>query len=465
VFSIFTSIKNAIPEKSIDFPSLIKLIRNNPQKDLINTIRDLRKHDKEYKTRKRELFNITPNCIVTYRSLKTDNEFENNFKQFSQFVYLDIDGVKDVEEYKNYFINKYGNIVSLVSLSASLGGLNILIRVSNTITQSNFKDIRSSIIMTYLMDEIQYIDPNCVDIGRAMYISSDPNVYFNYENEITIVIKNSSIPKINKGVKQPISEGIGSNNRLNDTFYKKIDFKEVMDKICLKTNVFIDKPIVDIIPVDFAEVTFPQILKDNNKHRIYTGMIHSLVYLNPDLDPDYLYSYLCFINNNFANPQMEPLELFRLFKFVYNSIKNDSDYSYSKKRIKWVHFNKRSRLTGDEKRAIASKLNGKRRCNDSIQKIQSAKEYLLSNGLKVTQKIVAELTSLSLATIQRHFKKEQTDLNEQMEIYNTVIPPNTNGIHLNQRFKNYNDRAYDNEYVHPDCPRWVLTYILSGTTA
>ena len=118
---------------------------------------------------------------------------------------------------------------------------------------------------------------------------------------------------------------------------------------------------MDVIPVDFASVKFPRIITDGNKHRIYTGMIYSLAYLNPGLKVDYLFSYLHFVNENFSDPPMEFREFTRLFNSVYSKIKNDKNYIYPWIRKKYIHFNSKSGLTGDEKRCIAGILNGQKR--------------------------------------------------------------------------------------------------------
>ena len=124
-------IKDVNPKKNIDFPQLIKLIRNNPKQSLIEEIRMLRLNgDDYYKKLKDTLPNITPNCIVGYRSLKGNN-IDTNLKMFSQYLYFDIDepGV----DYKNYIIKKYGHLISMVCSSSSGGGVSILFKISNEI--------------------------------------------------------------------------------------------------------------------------------------------------------------------------------------------------------------------------------------------------------------------------------------------------------------------------------------------
>jgi hypothetical protein len=461
MFSYFEKgIKDITPKKTVDFPGLIKIIKSNPEKESIEVIRQLKiEGNNKYKDLKQSLPNITPNCTVKCRNLSEKN-FDLNFKEFSQYIYFDVDNIHNVEECKQYFIKRYGHQVSMVSKSSSCSGLSILFKITNTISnKEQFSKVWDEIRNTIFKDE--EIDIKCKDIGRAMYISYDPDVYYNYDNEISLHVSNTETCIEEKSIKQSISYEKECNNRLNDTFYKKIPFDEVMKKICLKTTVNIDKPVVEIIPVDFTEVRFPFKILDNNKHRVYTGMIHSLVNLNPSIEPDYLFSYMDFINNRFAAPSMEFKKLIRLFNFVYNSIKNNEDYKYSNEKVKWVHFNKHSHLTGNEKKAIAANLNGKRRTNMSIERIQLAKNYLESSGQKITQKLVAELTSLSIATVKRHFHKAPADLNELINNFNETPPFRSNRICFKDRASGLNSRVPENDYIHPDCPQWVLDYIFN----
>ena len=208
MFSYFQKgITDTTPSKIIDLPLLVKIIQNNPERILIEHIRVLKKEGNgEIKELKRKLPNITPNCIVKYRKLESEEEFNNNFISYSHYIYFDTDDIQNIEEYKEYFIKQYGNLVSLVSKSTSCGGLSILFKLTNTITsKEQFFQVWDSIRTTILKAE--KVDLNCKDIGRAMFISYDPDVYFNYGNEITVDIDYSTPnTNIEKGITQPISE-------------------------------------------------------------------------------------------------------------------------------------------------------------------------------------------------------------------------------------------------------------------
>ena len=457
MFSYFEKgITNLIPSKTIDLSQLVKLIKNNPKKSLINEIRELRlKGDQTYKEKKIFLNYITPNCSVKKRSLKEDENYTKNFIAPSSYIYFDFDGVVNAQEYKHYFIEKYGHLVSLVCISSGAGGIAVFFKLTNAVDNKNFLDIWNTITETILKEE--QVDVICKDLGRPMYLSYDTEPFVNYDNEITVDIplskeKNTSKKQLNQSI---------LNKKYNNTLIEplsNIEFEEFMDKIVTKTPVVVNNPIVELFASEKMDVTFPREIRDTKKHSIYTIIIHKLVFLNPQLTASYLFSYLNFINNYFGKPPMEFKKLLDLFTFVYSSIKNDENYEFKNKKYKYVHFNSNSKLTGGEKRYLASKINGKRRSNTSIEKIITAKEELKSQGLKTTQKALAEKTGLSISTIKRHINSEPVDLEKLVidvnELYTDEDPiVDGDDVFLSNRHNVSTDNIF-----HPECPKWVYNY-------
>jgi len=420
---VFSYFKNGItdtnPQKIIDLPTLIRIIKDNPEKSLINWIRVLRQNNNpEYEKLKKGLPNITTNCLVKYRKLSGD-DFDKNFQSFSQYIYFDID--TPGEEYKQYIIKKYGHQVSMVCTSSSGGGVSLLFKVSNTITKENFEQIWYDIRTTILKDEP--IDEICKDIGRAMFISYDPEVYYNYDNEITVEI--SDTKDVVKEENHPISYG-ENNNRLVYSFsdkkkeeysYSVLPIDIVLTKLDRRTKVSVDNPIIDFKPVEYAEVYIPKIIKDGTKHTIYTAMIHQLVYLNPSIEKEYIFSFLFYVNNNHAKPRMNIKELVRLFNFVYDTIKS-TGITHHSTITKYVHFNPNYKLTGKEKSILSNTINGYFKRYTNINKIIAAKQELNSTGAKVTSKLVSKLTGLSIKTVQTHFKSEPIDMDQVILNFN-----------------------------------------------
>lgn len=420
MFSYFRGgITKTISSGTITLPELINLIQTNPQKEIINDIR-LNKinGDLSYKRLKKTLDYITPNCVVRKRKLEGIH-FEENFIQPSGYIFFDLDTKSNVHLLKSAFIQKYDHIVSMVCLSSSAGGISVLFKITNTITKNNFESIWHYIKDTYLSEEV--IDESTKDIGRAMFLSYDTEVYFNFENSITIPdceLNNRVSNEDKKCVTQRIS-GIDINNTLNYAF-SLVPIGQVLKVINTSTPVTTINPVLDYIPVDYTDVRFPKEIKDGMKHHLYTVMIHRLVYLNQNLSVNYIYSYLHFINQQFAHPPMEQKEFDSLFKYVYQ-ITQSEDYEFQNERIKNFHFNPKSGLSGDQKREIANKLNGKLKVNRSIELIKQAKHQLQSSGKKITKTKIEKITGLSRKTVIAHFDSEIQDINGLVDMYNDSI--------------------------------------------
>ena len=209
-------------------------------------------------------------------------------------------------------------------------------------------------------------DNKCKDIGRAMFVSHDESVFVNYDTEVEVQLESSSSKKIEKEGKQCKTSMI-SENTLNSRF-SIIPIDIVLEKLNIRTPVDVQNPIVDYDLVEYLKFYIPKNIEDGTKHRTYTSMIHALVYLNPYIEGDVRYSYMFYINSNFARPKMEKREFTRLFNTIYNGIKRSGDTSV-KTRIKSVHINPDSNLSKKEKISVANHVNGIRRKNNSIQKI------------------------------------------------------------------------------------------------
>ena len=186
------------------------------------------------------------------------------------------------------------------------------------------------------------------------------------------------------------------------------------------------------------------------------------MYLNPDIEKIYIYSYLKYINYWYARPQMERKELFRLADSLYNKIKKTGK-TYHQKEIKNVHFNSniKNQLSKDEKIKIANTLNGYQRRNLSYKKVQDAICELEQSGQKITQIRIAEISGLSPKTVRAHLNSSLIDMDEMVKMINESIsindcveetdnPTNTTGNDFKQVFKARKDKDPYNKLTHPD---------------
>lgn len=444
MFSKFEGgIGNIIPKtKPMSIMELVDLIKNYPDAEKINKIRNLRKEGNQYfKVLKRTLTNVTPNCVVKKRDLKKNR---NNFLYHSDYVFLDYDGMSDSYDFKNNFIKKYSNKIALTCISSSANGISVLVRVNADLNMDNFKFAWEYLAYEVFKDESKYIDKGTKDIGRAWYVSSDPDVFFNYDN--IQHIPSEVLQTNNQGAKQCISEG-GDNNTLKCTLeLKLLDYSEVHGKIKLKTEVSTSNPVVDFNPIEYIAVRFPNVIKDGRKHKIYTLLIHYLVHLNPQLDSNYIYSFLYYINKSKADPPMEIKTFQRLFIHVY-SITQQDDYKFESNRIKNFHINDELKLDKYEKLKLMNQLNGKLRRKNSIDKVIQAKIDLSKKNIDVTQKNVAGYSKLSLRTVKNYWHSDSIDIysvtedaNDLYSSYISTTTTTTNDVHWD--YNNGNDDQF-----------------------
>lgn len=405
MFSIYRGgIGKIYPQpKPITIIELVQLIRSNPDSTKIDKIRQLRNNgDKKYKKLKRTLTYITPNCVLKKRDLKD----KNNFLYSSWYVFLDFDNMDDVPAFKNQFIQKYGHIVSMVCISSSSGGISVLIKVDLDLTPNNFTSAWEHLVNDVFTDVASYIDKGTKDMGRAMFVSYDPDVFSNFDNQISLepcVLKDIDTKSFNeKGASQCIT--LESDfNTLSCTFpYRLLEYTEVHGQIITQTPIDVNNPVIDYNPVDFTSVRFPNKIKDGSKHRVYTLLIHYLVHLNPQLKPDYIYSFIYYLNKSKAEPRMDKTELQKLFKLVYNKTQAVG-YVFDGTKIKSFHINRDAGLDKTDKMMLMNKCNGKNRSKKSIDKILNAKSKLMSLNENVTQKRVAEVSGVSLRTVKKYY--------------------------------------------------------------
>jgi hypothetical protein len=198
---------------------------------------------------------------------------------------------------------------------------------------------------------------------------------------------------------------------------KIIDIKKIFEVLKFESTTHVNNQVLDFNPVYTCKVYMPKNIPNTKKRKTYSNIIHNLVYLNPTVDPEYIFSYLYFINRYHAQPSMEPHKLLEFFRFIYNHIINTETVKPSLK-LKRIHFNHSCALTKEKKNDIANKLNGLYKRKLKIDLIMDAKEELQSLGLDITTKAVCNLTGIKLRSVQLYFKHERIDFNLEIKHIN-----------------------------------------------
>lgn len=411
MFSKLHSVRSFSNEK-ITLNQLVDIVRNNSQKKLIDEIRSIEKKSSKYNSLKLKINCITPHTIQ--KGLKSDD-----IVSLSGYLYYDIDNFSTKEEMDDT-IKRLNDTFPISFISKSVGGMgiSILIKVDDTnfeLNDTNFISVYQ-FVRSLLIDKGFNIDMYAGGISRKMNISSDEECIFN--DKVSLGIDKVSLRQFeelrssSKNKKQ-----IRVNNTTpNDTLSK---YKEVIpqEELSIKTQTSYDKNIDGdfvIDSMDYYTILLPKIIKDGFKNRLYTRIINGLYFINPSITRLEIYSYLHHLNKT-AQPPMNEYKLKQLVEWLCNEIETTGEVRI-KPRIKRIHFNKNSNITKKEKQSMGAKVTAAQKTNNTIQKIIDARNELWKKNLEPTQKLVCEITNISIATVKRNWRKaiegDFVDINE-----------------------------------------------------
>ncbi|MEY3590144.1 MAG: hypothetical protein RLZZ466_664 [Bacteroidota bacterium] len=408
------------PKKHIDLPTLVRLIKSNPEKFKIEKVRELRRLGKDYGMLKEKLPYITPNCLLKVRKLKGA---EYNLIAPSSYIYIDIDDYLNSQNLKDRFIKEYGHLASLICISCSNGGISILFKISNHLKSENhFLIARQYIIDNILVNE--KIDTNAGGIARPLFISSDPDLFYNYENEIDIPAEMfNKRKKKDLGCLMEVKSSNDSMIRIHCApleNFKPIPIKEVLDQLILETPVNVKNPVVDFQEVEYVEIRFQYLIKDGLKHKTFTNMIHKILFLNPVADKHLILSYLYHVNEEHTGyKKMEFRELIGLFETVYyGAIINGN--SKVKPVLKRIHYNKNCDTTLN-KRKVSGKICGILKENETKIKIRAAIEEMETKGIHISKSSISKYSGIHRGTIIKHMDTNLHDVEKIIDEINDSL--------------------------------------------
>lgn len=440
MFSKFNGgVLNTIPNETIDLLSVASLVKNNPEQEKILEIRALRannffdsKGKGLYKNKKKETTNISVNAVLRERSLKDPDKFASNFLFPSGYIFFDID-TKDITktpELKIDFIEKYGDKVSFVCYSCSMGGISAFIKYTGVSfsNENEYETVRSYIINTHFPEFKSKIDANTEGIGQIWFISYDPSPYENYSNVIVLPsdllskkVGNNKAGEVisikdKKCKTQCNSEG-GDNNTLDFTSLPSI--KEVMSKMNWSTEVFVENEIVDLKEIEFNKLFIPRLISDGSKRKVFTSIFINFVRVNPLLPIEYAVSFLRHTNYNYTDNDGMSFDKFRLF--INGLLKSYSEGKLNfKSKLKSIHFKKDIELDRITKMKLANKLNGSLKINKSILRIINAKKELTETNQVITKSAVKKISGLSRPTVLKHWEASLIPIQDLLDDINKI---------------------------------------------
>ena len=390
MFSLYEGkINNKIPSKTIDFNTLITIVKTNPYKRDYKVTH--KKGDIQYNQGKKELVRCHPNCVLKYNSI-SGPDFEKNYEIGSGYIYLDIDNLNNPIDFKKEFILKYKEVVSMVCLSSGGIGLSVLVKINHLITSKHeYKCIIDFLKSQYFRD-VEF-DSGSDKLSQMWFISHDPNVFVN--TEVCIDVTEGL-----KCVDQGIIHRVVSNNTLFYALEKEIMYLSIADinsNLITRTK-YNNKKDIDIETIPWTDIKIPRVIRDGSKRRIYTRLIHSLFHLNPEVEPKYVLGYIYNVNRNCADPKMSYRDLLSLFNMQYGYIKSDH-YKYQNFRYKTIHISPDAKLTSSQKSIIANKINGCIRQNKTKSVIAAAINQLINDEKDYSVSSISKMTGVSRKTV------------------------------------------------------------------
>jgi hypothetical protein len=162
----------------IDLKQALDSVRDGTYKHLITTVREAAAiNDTNEKSRLKDL-------LPSWATAGTFNKkvASENFKTFSHVIAVDIDKLGDVTEAFNLFKNDPSVVFAFLSPSGD--GLKVGYFIDKVINDGN--DYKNAInrlfkfIGSKYPSVIDYVDRQCINVNRAVFVSYDPDIYVNY---------------------------------------------------------------------------------------------------------------------------------------------------------------------------------------------------------------------------------------------------------------------------------------------
>lgn len=392
---MFTKLKSlkAYSDTTLTLQDLVDIIRDNPNKLLIERMRHIGKSSEDYNKLKATLPAIMPHGIFGY--LK-----EESLIEISDYLFFDIDNLNDEKEARDTIKTLRDTFpIAMACISPGGRGIHFLIRIERAMPKNIPLDTKAIWKACYtrvkkdLLDSGFDIDEAAGGLARKMAISYDPEVIID-ENAIwTIQIVKEDVEMQTPSVSDKRGWFI---EQVIPTTREPIAWEDLLNRLVLATPApKMDDPYL-IEDQEYCDVKIFKI-KDGMKRKTFILMMHHLMHLNPYISLDEAISFFLYVNN-IQDSKMEIWNLRKLIGWQYKDIKTKG--ANPTLRIKKIHF--REDMTTKEKQSISGKLTSLVRRNETVTKI-----YLAIETGYTRQKDVVAHTGLSIATVKRNWKAAQ----------------------------------------------------------
>lgn len=400
---MITKIKNLYSNGNFEYLTMDDFIKSikfgNENTDTINILRSLEYKSNEYKKVKNKL----KSCVMLHGEFSSISD--SGLQKVSNYLFYDIDEVNNIDELKSQLIDLGINIIWK---SPGGRGLHFLIECIG-LSNEDF-EVAHNVVYNHLFSLGIDVDKSAKGLCRKSYLSYDENIYVgnvpfvNVEKDF-IYVGNVPYSKYKQCGGQPNKRD--GRSKGNVPFYelRLIPIKQLLTEIKIKTKYEVKEDFV-VNEIEWVDILIPKVINDGLKHTVYRRVMFQLQYLNPNITPNQVYSYLYHINKMRTNKPMDDLVLRKL---CINTIEYVKTQTISvKMRKKKIHLN--DRFTPEQKEELGGKINAKIRQNESIRKIKEAREILKLENKKETKKEISRITGLSEKTVSRNWNMNETEI-------------------------------------------------------
>jgi len=342
--------------------------------------------------------------IALVDNIQDSTDYTNKYKYISSTYFgnrLDKDSNK-LTQYAvlpfdyDIYINQYPEILSIEQIYSEY-----------------IKGIRSAYVQG---NNLSHTSINEKGISSAYNIDIESSIGIDKEKGICSVYKGGEI------ISTPYTFFSNShlNNLMNDAARKNnLRFIQEVDESYFQdpnTPIYINEG-VDIMDARLYRLRGKKVL-EGNRHNFIGALTVEMIYINVGSPDNYdqqirtaILKFILHINKSICEPPMTLDEIIKSYNANwkrYREGKIDFSKYYKKQKAFW---SKQSTLTSNEKRKVTCKIKNEPIVEDSKRRIWEGMEQLAANNEKLTQKKVASVSGLSLATIKKYRKVYHEYLN------------------------------------------------------
>lgn len=374
MINYFKNVQSPSVLKEIDIYTAIDMIKNPDDeiKEKINQAREL------YSLTNKDEYNKIKALLpcFTFNFRFNDYKKTDNIIEPTGLIYLDVDDKTDIDLENNPYI-----FASWKSVSGK--GRGILVQVDN-LTVDNFK-----LNYKLIADELDIkADLNAAKPTQFCIHSYDEELYFNDNSIIWVCKDEKKHPKHS----YPFHKG---NNEMGRK--KGIRFNTITD------YDFKDEPYIYFEDEKefLSVVNVPPIIEEGGRNSILYGIAYQIKALNPEIDYSELSRLVHFINKKRCMPSLGTREVEIIINKVDKLVEPKPMLNIERRFI----FNPDFKLTRKQKAQIMNPLLGKKRSENTIQKIKEClNDWDIVKYGKVTQKSLTEVLGMDKKTIQKYYR-------------------------------------------------------------